>query len=143
MRTLIFALIGLCLAFAMPGCDSGNTDISNTDSGGGDKDSGGLEDTGMHDGDDAAPEADAPNDEEPDCVFGPRDCIDVNTEYRIGCPGEYNCGLKRCVPGHGCPAKCETDDDCVNPEDIGWDPATWEFYCDGIHTCTSRHVSGS
>ena len=135
MRIHIPCLVGtaICLWLFLPGCGDGEqgNSIETPDSGTGDSaGSGGKPVVDSGPGEDVL---ETGGEEEPD---GPYLCTGPKTARRKDGYMEYSCGLERCIPGIGCPGKCESVDDCVTPEDIEWDPEIVEIECEDLsHRC--------
>jgi len=141
MRTLTVVGIGLLSWLLVAGCgrgDTGNTTIGSEDSGssggsgaggtaGADSGDDSDADCGEESGTDSGEEAAAGSGGQ--APTGPWVCPEPNIEYNPNTFQRYSCGYGRCFPGTGCKKRCDSDDDCVTPEEVGEDPDRVEVYC--------------
>ena len=148
MRVTKLLCVGLFVWLLIPGCGGGEgtetTDKPDTGpSGGGGTenkpDTGPSGDGGTDGGDDVDSGEEASAGSGGQVTEGPYVCPTPASEQELPYTMEVSCGFKRCIPGTGCISKCTSDDDCVTPEEIGYDPALWEFYCEtGGGNCLFR-----
>jgi len=141
MRTLTVVGIGLLSWFLVAGCgrgDTGSTTVEREDSGSsGGSGGGGTADADSGDDGDADPGEESGSDSGEEAAAGsggqsptgPWVCPEPNIEYNPNTFQRYSCGYARCFPGTGCKKRCESDDDCVTPEEVGEDPDRVEVYC--------------
>ena len=136
MRSYTLIGIGLLLWLLIPGCGS-NEETQIPDK----QDSGSTGGSGPGSGGQAGADAglEAEVESGVDAPEGIWECPTPNSERKIGYNMIYSCGLLRCIPGTGCMNRCDSADDCVTPEEIGWDPVDFEFYClEGLADCFMR-----
>ena len=139
MRVTKFLCVGLFVWLLIPGCGDGEGTVTTDKPDTGPSGGGGTEnkpDTGPSGGGGTDGGDDADSGEEASAgsggqvTEGPYVCPAPNKEQELPYDMVLSCGFKRCIPGTGCIPKCTSDDDCVTPEEIGYDPALCEFYCD-------------